>query len=140
MAPEKIENVIIQSLFVGQAFVYGDSFQSTLVAIIIPDEEPVRHMLKSSEDNKLAESSLMDICKNEKLKNMINEDIRKLAKQNGLYGFEIPKAIYLSTELFSVENGLLTPTFKLKRQQARDRYEKEIESMYSAMPPPKSNL
>jgi long-chain acyl-CoA synthetase len=140
IAPEKIENVLIQSLLVAQSFVYGDSFQSTLVAIIIPDEEPVRHMLASSEDTQLAEASFTQICKSEKLKNMIIEDIKRLAKHNGLHGLETPKALHFSDELFSVENGLLTPTFKLKRQQARDRYEKEIEVMYAAMPPPKSKI
>jgi long-chain acyl-CoA synthetase len=55
-------------------------------------------------------------------------------------GLKSPKALHLDSEAFSVENGLLTPTFKLKRQQTRDKYEKQIEAMYVAMPKPKSNL
>ncbi len=140
VAPEKIENVIIHSLLVGQAFVYGDSLQSSLVAVLIPDEEPVRNMLHSSGDSALAQAPFAEICASDKLKSIIMDDMQKVAKANGLHGFEIPKAIYLDYELFSVNNGILTPTFKLKRQQARDKYEKEIETMYATVPPPKSKL
>jgi len=140
VAPEKIENVIIQSLLVAQAFVYGDSLQSALVAVLVPDEDTVRHMLDKSGDAGLAKSSFADICKSDKLKTMIMEEIKKVAKTNGLHGFEVPKDIYLDSEPFSVDNGLLTPTFKLKRQQARDKYEKQIESMYAGLPKPNSNL
>lgn len=140
VAPEKIENVIIQSLLIGQAFVYGDSYQSALVAIIVPDEEPVRSLLEASENPSLAKASFSEICRNDKLKTIILTEIKKFGKANGLYGFEIPKSIHLSEEPFSVENGILTPTFKLKRQQARDKFEKEIERMYAEMPKPKSKL
>jgi long-chain acyl-CoA synthetase len=140
VAPEKIENVVIQSLLVGQAFIYGDSLQSALVAIIVPDEDPVRNMLATSDETALAKAPFADICKSEKLKSLIMHDIKRLGKHCGLLGFEIPKALHLDSEAFSVENGLLTPTFKLKRQQARDKYEKQIEDMYVAMPKLKSNL
>ena len=42
MAAEKVENVINQSLLIGQSFVHGDSFQTYLVAVVVPDEEPTR--------------------------------------------------------------------------------------------------
>jgi long-chain acyl-CoA synthetase len=66
--------------------------------------------------------------------------MKRLAKSKGLHGFETPKSIYLEAEQFSAENGLTTPTFKLKRQQLRDHYEKEIDDMYQTMPPPPSKL
>jgi long-chain acyl-CoA synthetase len=140
VAPEKIENVIIQSLLIGQAFVHGDSLQSALVAVVIPDEEPVRSLIEASGNSSLAKASLSEICQSDKLKAIIMAEIKKIGKANGLLGFEIPKAIHLSDQPFSVEDGLLTPTFKLKRQQARDKFEKEIERMYAEMLKPKSKL
>jgi long-chain acyl-CoA synthetase len=140
VAPEKIENVIIQSLLIGQAFVHGDSLQSALVAVIILDDEPIRSLLKVSKNPSLAKASLAEICKSDSLKAVIMSEIKKIGKANGLYGFEIPKAIHLSEKPFTVEDGLLTPTFKLKRQQARDKFEKEIEQMYAEMSQPKSKL
>lgn len=142
IAPEKIENIVIQSLLIGQSFVYGDSLQSALVAIIIPDEEPIRNLLASSGGDLagLANASFADICKNASIKDIIIKEVHKMAKKSGLHGFEIPKAIFLDHEPFSVENGLLTPTFKLKRQQARDKYERQIEALYASMPKPKSKI
>jgi long-chain acyl-CoA synthetase len=40
------------------------------------------------------------------------------------------KAIHLSTELFTVENGLVTPSLKSKRPAVRKRYEAIIKDMY----------
>jgi long-chain acyl-CoA synthetase len=131
VAPEKIENIVIQSLLVCQAFVYGDSFQSALVAILVPDEESVRKLLQDTGEVGLAKSPFAEVCKNEKLTAIVMAELKRLGQENGLHGFEAPKAVHLTDELFSVENGLLTPTFKLKRQQARDKYEKEIERMYN---------
>ncbi len=39
IAPEKIENVYVRSRLVAQAFVYGESLKSSLVAVIVPDQE-----------------------------------------------------------------------------------------------------
>jgi long-chain acyl-CoA synthetase len=125
---------------IGQAFVHGDSLQTYLVAVIVPEEEAVRNMLEGSGEAELAKATFSDICKSEALKAFITKEIKRIAKENGLHGFEIPRSVHLADELFSVENGLLTPTFKLKRQQARDKYEKEIERMYATIVKPKSNL
>lgn len=39
IAPEKIENVYVRSLFVAQSFVFGDSLRDKLVAIVVPDPD-----------------------------------------------------------------------------------------------------
>eukprot|EP00980_Cylindrotheca_fusiformis_P004633 scaffold991_cov128-Cylindrotheca_fusiformis.AAC.5 len=141
VAPEKIENALIQSILIGQSFVYGDSLQSTLVAIIVPDEEPLRSLLASKDNlSSLAKGDLNEICQNKEVKKLVVAEILKVAKKTGLQGFEIPRAVHLDAEPFSVENGLLTPTFKLKRQQARDKYEKQIEEMYANMTKPRSKI
>jgi long-chain acyl-CoA synthetase len=53
---------------------------------------------------------LEELCKNKKVETMILKDLETLAKDNQLPSFERAKHIYLHPEMFSVENGLLTPT------------------------------
>lgn len=137
MAVERIENILTQSAFIGQPFVYGDSFQSTLVAIIVPDEDVLKNWATTSG---LTSIDMKELCKSKALNAEILKDIKRLAKENGLHGFETPKAIHLEHEPFTVESGLVTPTFKLKRQQLRDHYKAQIDDMYTNMPPPPSKL
>ncbi len=44
------------------------------------------------------------------------------------------QAVHLHPELFTVENGLLTPTFKLKRPQAKQAFQAAIDAMYAQFP------
>eukprot|EP00826_Nyctotherus_ovalis_P056084 TRINITY_DN750_c0_g2_i6.p1 TRINITY_DN750_c0_g2~~TRINITY_DN750_c0_g2_i6.p1 ORF type:complete len:586 (+),score=120.93 TRINITY_DN750_c0_g2_i6:538-2295(+) len=74
VAPEKIENTLSTSPWVLQLFVYGDSYQRYIVAILVPNKEPV---LKWAKDNDISES-YEDLCKNEKLYNTILKDLAKL--------------------------------------------------------------
>lgn len=57
-------------------------------------------------------------------------EIKTKGKEGGLFGFEIPTKIVVNHVPFSMENDLLTPTFKLKRAEAKKYFLKEIKSMY----------
>ena len=133
VAAEKIENVINQSLLIGQSFVHGDSFQTFLVAIIVPDEEPARAWAKEHAPD-VAAAPFSELCQNDKLKQEILSEIKRLSKSNGLHGFETVRAVHLEPNVFSPESGLVTPTFKLKRPQLKAHYAKQIEEMYSTQP------
>jgi len=50
-----------------------------------------------------------------------------------LQGFEIVKAVHLDTEPFTVENDLITPSFKLKRPAMQKKYKDEITRMYQEL-------
>ena len=53
----------------------------------------------------------------------------------GLKGFEQVAAVHLTPDPFSVENGMMTPTFKVKRPQAQAAFQEAIEEMYARLPP-----
>jgi long-chain acyl-CoA synthetase len=61
------------------------------------------------------------------------DGILKLATENKLSGLEKPKDIYLSLSPFTTENNMLTPTFKLKRNIARDVFKPQIDAMYAIL-------
>ncbi|XP_028412437.1 long-chain-fatty-acid--CoA ligase 5-like isoform X2 [Dendronephthya gigantea] len=126
VAPDKIENVYIKSPFVAQVFVHGYSLKSFIVGIVVPDEAA---MIKWASENGLSKT-FQELCEDEDVKNMILEDIVARGKEAKLASFEQVKNILLHSELFSVENGLLTPTLKSKRFTLQKRFADEIEKLY----------
>uniref|UniRef100_A0A8B9VYS6 Arachidonate--CoA ligase n=1 Tax=Anas zonorhyncha TaxID=75864 RepID=A0A8B9VYS6_9AVES len=129
IAPEKIENVYVRSAPVAQVFVHGESLRSCLIGIVVPDHETLPEFAA-----KLGiKGSYEDICKNSVMKKAILEDMVRLGKEAGLKSFEQVKDLHIHPELFSVENGLLTPTLKAKRAELVKLFQKEIEDLYSNM-------
>ncbi|NXK09589.1 ACSL5 ligase, partial [Herpetotheres cachinnans] len=129
IAPEKIENVYIRSSPVAQVFVHGESLRSFLIGIVVPDPETLPEFAA-----KLGvKGSYEDVCKNPAVKKAILEDMVRLGKEAGLKSFEQVKDLYIHTEMFSVENGLLTPTLKAKRAELVKVFQKQIETLYSSM-------
>jgi long-chain acyl-CoA synthetase len=61
------------------------------------------------------------------------DEIARICTEQNLNGLEKPKDIFLTLEMFSVDNNLLTPTFKLKRNVARDYFRPQIDIMYAAL-------
>lgn len=127
IAPEKIETVYNLSDPVAQIFVHGDSLQACLVGIVVPDPDFLPIWIKK----KGIEGSYSELCKNKEVKAAILEDILRLGKEAGLKSFEQVKDIALHPELFSVQNGLLTPTLKAKRAELRSRFREQIDELYA---------
>ena len=111
IAPEKIEIVYGKHEIVAQSFVYGDSLQSTIVAIVVPDEE---QFVKWAHANGFPGKSISELVADDKVCKAVQKVLDTQGCVNGLKGFENVKAVYLTTELFSTENDCMTPTFKLK--------------------------
>uniref|UniRef100_A0A671FDZ0 Long-chain-fatty-acid--CoA ligase n=1 Tax=Rhinolophus ferrumequinum TaxID=59479 RepID=A0A671FDZ0_RHIFE len=129
IAPEKIENVYQRSEPVAQVFVHGESLQAFLIAIVVPDVETLSHWARK----RGFEGSFEELCRNKDVKKSILEDMLKLGKESGLKPFEQVKGIALHTELFSVSNGLLTPTMKAKRPELRNYFRSQIDELYSTI-------
>ncbi len=60
--------------------------------------------------------------------------MHKCAVSDKLRGFEMIRLVWLEGDGFSVDHGLLTPTFKIKRGDMKERYGKEIKEMYASAP------
>jgi len=63
---------------------------------------------------------------------MILDNFNELHKMNKLNGIEKVKKIYVTSEPFTQENEILTPTFKIKRNVARNVYKEQIDAIYKA--------
>jgi len=104
ISPVKIENDLLKLNFIEQALVYGDN-KPYLVSLIV-----------LSKENKNLTN------------NYIYEEIEKINKN--LSKIEKIKKFLIIKDQFSIENGMLTPTLKLKRFKIIKNYKKELENLY----------
>ena len=130
VAPEKIENVYTRSPFIAQIFVYGDSLQAELIAIVVLDPD---HVLPWAEAHGLAGHSLEELCAHPDVSAAVFDSMQREAKAAKLRGFENVKAIHLEHDLWTVDNGMFTPTFKLKRPRAKEHYQLDIQRLYQGL-------
>ena len=78
--------------------------------------------------NNIPFESREDLCENSRIQEMMMERINTLQQQ--LAHYEQVKRITLLPHHFSMENGELTNTLKLKRRVINDNYKTEIDKMY----------
>nr|CAX82472.1 Long-chain-fatty-acid--CoA ligase 5 [Schistosoma japonicum] len=131
IAPEKIEMVYQHCRLINQIFVDGNSLKNYPVAIVVPDFTELRSSLNNTgvlQCSKLSDSA---ICQNDIVNKFLLLKMNAVATEKALKSFEKVQAIYLTDELFTVENGLLTPTMKLARTLARNRFRKTIDGLYT---------
>nr|XP_042910565.1 long-chain-fatty-acid--CoA ligase 5 [Parasteatoda tepidariorum] len=126
VAPEKVENVYLRSSYVCQVFVHGDSLKSCVVGVVVPEMEILTQWCK--EKDIVGEWS--KICQNQVVKEFLLKDMTQLGKEYGLKSFEQVKDIYLHPRVFTIEDGLLTPTLKTKRLECRKLFKHQIDAMY----------
>ena len=101
ISPSKIENLLSLNEKIKQSFVYGDK-KTYLVALVVSDNE---------ENKKEIEIYLENLNKS-------------------LSSVEKVKKFKLIKEEFTIENGMLTPTLKLKRKKILEKYKEDLEKLY----------
>lgn len=129
VAPEKIENLNAQSKFIAQSFVYGDSLKRDLVCVVVVDTDSA--VAWANESSKPAD--VAQLCQDDGFKRAVMDDIQAIAAKAKLLGFEVVKALHLEPVAWEPGGGVLTPTFKLQRDKAQDKYQFQIEAMYKKL-------
>lgn len=132
IAPSKIEDIHMHSPYIMQIFVYGDSYKSCLIAVVVPNLALIQEVFKTR-------GKILDLNNNDELRaNKVRVDIQptttiiqsiinptqqeikqfimeEMQKWNGiakLKSFEKVRDVYIYPEGFTIEEGLLTPTLK----------------------------
>ena len=101
ISPSKIENILCLNENIKQSFVYGDK-KNYLVALIVSEKEINKEKIKLAIEN-------------------INKNLTLIEKI---------KKFVLIYEEFTIENGMLTPTLKLKRKKILEKYKEDLEKLY----------
>jgi long-chain acyl-CoA synthetase len=120
VAPSAIEGLIATSKYISQVCVIGDR-KKYLTALITVDADNVKAY---AEERGIAAENLLE---NDEVRNLIKGIVNE--KNREFASFETIKDFRLLDE-FSIENGLLTPTLKVKRNIAMERFADVIEEMY----------
>ena len=132
MVVEKIENIYTKSKYVAQLFAYGDSLQSCLVGVLVPDPE-VAEAWAQERGLTGPDATLSKVATNSEFQKMVLADMARVAKEAQLRGFELVKALHFHPDPFSLEQGLITPTFKLKRPQLKAYFMEQLDKLYEGL-------
>jgi long-chain acyl-CoA synthetase len=131
VAPAPLEEQLKLSPFVINAMVYGDN-RLFNVALIIPDMDAVK---KWAGDQGISADSDEKLLENTRVKEMLQAEVDKAA--GSFKGFERIKKVTLVAEDFSTQNGMLTPSLKVKRRVVWAKYGPQIEALYADVEKPK---
>jgi long-chain acyl-CoA synthetase len=122
--PTPIENAYLKSPKIEQIFLIGDK-QEYLTAIIVPSREEMKEVFKSTEAFFLEPEPFIN---DPKVKEWLGIDMKELEKELGK--FERVKEFIIKRNPFTLEEGELTPTQKVKRKIVEQKYTDAIKKMY----------
>ena len=122
--PTPVENIYLKSLKIEQVFLIGDK-REYLTAIIIPNQEILKETFNLTEDFFHKPEVFIE---DKEIVDWIGQDIKKLS--NELAKFERIKNFKVKRTPFSMEEGEITPTLKVKRKVVEAKYAERINAMY----------
>ena len=125
VAPQLIENELKASHLIEQSMVIG-SGRKFPSAICILNEPGVKEWC-SRHDIKF--TTIEEMAQNQQVRDRVWKDVERA--NAGFGKWEQVKKIIIDTEEFTVNNGCLTPTFKVKRKPILAKYEEQIEALYA---------
>lgn len=107
------------SAVIKQIYVYGNSLRAHLLAVVVPERTVVEATLGADFDEA-------------QLKNLIRSEMQKVASEEGLKSFEVPRDFIVEWEEFSQANGLLSSVRKRLRPALKEKYAARLEAIYEA--------
>jgi long-chain acyl-CoA synthetase len=120
IAPADLELAITADPFFEQAFVVGEN-RPYIAALVVLNQE-----LRNAIDAQQGEGRA---SRNKALQDEALKRVRSSAAAFPSYA--VPKAVRIMLEPWTIQNGLMTPTLKLKRNALMERFHNEIETIYS---------
>ena len=118
--PTPIENACLRSPYVDQIMLVGQD-QKFIGALIVPNREALEKRVGSNIDLNSAE-----------VQNLFKKELkREVSNRPGYRADDQIRSFALLEDPFTVENGLLTQTLKVKRNQVSDRYQETIAALFT---------
>lgn len=129
IAPDRLEQVYKTYNGIIDIFIYGDSFKSSIIAILVMDEKIA---IEKAKEASIEFDNYDSLIKDPAFHKEILGGLKKVASNNGLKGFERIAKIHIDKKPFS-EYDLVTTTFKLKRNEAKEHFKSIIDEIYKGL-------
>jgi long-chain acyl-CoA synthetase len=127
IAPAPIESLLGESRYIHQIMLIGDK-RPFCTALIVPDFAALREAHLGAGDDTSSEALAM----NEAVRATVTTELDRL--QSGIASYERVRRFMLLPDEFTIENGMMTPTLKIRRKAVEERYRELIEAMYQVRP------
>jgi long-chain acyl-CoA synthetase len=125
VSPQKIAGLVkAQCPYVAQVVVHGDR-RSHCVALLSLDGDAIKAWAREAG---LGEASLRELALKPEVRALIQPVIERV--NSSLASHEVIRGFNILPEELSIENGLLTPSMKLRRKAAEQRYQSVLDSLY----------
>lgn len=128
VVPSPIEEQINLSGYIAANMVYGEQ-RPYNVALVVADREAVEGW---AAEHGVAADSFDDLLTVPEVRQLIGDEIRR--NQQGVKGYERVRDFVLASGEWTPENGMLTPSLKVKRRAVMSEYGDHIEALYDAKP------
>ena len=125
VAPQLIENELKASHLIEQSIVIG-SGRKFPSAICILNEPGVKEWCSRHD---ITYTTIEEMAVNQQVRDRVWQDVERA--NAGFGKWEQVKKIIIYTDEFTVDNGCLTPTFKVKRKPILAKYEAKIDELYA---------
>ncbi len=120
--PGRLEEQLKLSPYVANVMVHGEN-RPFNVAIVVPDRDALARWAERR-------GITGELAKSPAVRGLLEAEVRERAQ--GVRGYEVPQRILVVEEDFTTENGMLTPTLKLKRRAVLARYRAELDALYAS--------
>ena len=124
VAPAPLEESLKLSSYIDQVMLYGFNRPHNVALIVVAMPAVTQY----AEDLGIS-GSTEDILNEPRIRELFKEQLKHFGKD--FKGFEHPQNFALLSEEWGIDNGLLTPTLKLKREVVEEKFKKEIEELFS---------
>jgi len=125
VVPSPLEEKLKLSPYILNALVYGDN-KPFNVALVVVNLDALK---KHATEHGLGPVDADTLNDNPKVKELFKKELAKYGDE--FKGFEEIKDFALITEDFTTDNGMLTPSLKVKRRKVMEKYEKLLMSLYA---------
>jgi long-chain acyl-CoA synthetase len=127
VAPTPIENLFLGSKYIDQFILIGDR-RMFLSALIVPDYEAVKEY---ADANRIQYKTVDELVNMKQIYELLEKDLQQF--QRKLAGHEKVRKFAILDKPFTIEEGEMTPSLKLKRKVIEERYKELIEGMYKGL-------